>query len=196
MPNLQLVQASTTVSGSAAISTVQPGIVTDQIVTASIQGVTPGSYSWTLVPVLGSETALSSATAVAPTFTADLPGIYFLSLNDTYTMPFVVATVVPNEYVGPVALPNITPGQAPVPASGSSLSSDSTKIASILVTDSAGRKVPLAIVRSGNTASRPTSPSTGLYVGFTYFDTTLAAGAGKAIWWNGTNWVDATGATV
>ena len=42
---------------------------------------------------------------------------------------------------------------------------------------------------SGITADRP---STDLQIGQQYFDTTL----GIPIWWDGTNWVDATGATV
>lgn len=41
---------------------------------------------------------------------------------------------------------------------------------------------------SGTTGSRPTV--TG--IAYPYFDTTL----NKPIWWNGTNWVDATGTTV
>lgn len=41
---------------------------------------------------------------------------------------------------------------------------------------------------SGATADRPVSPSQGQ----DYYDTTLE----KPIWWNGSNWVDATGATV
>lgn len=47
---------------------------------------------------------------------------------------------------------------------------------------------------SGNTASRPTSKLTNNWqtIGLMYFDTTL----NKPIWWNGTNWVDATGTTV
>ena len=47
---------------------------------------------------------------------------------------------------------------------------------------------PSNIKRSGTTANRPTPNN----VGFIYLDTTL----GKPIWWNGTNWIDATGATV
>lgn len=35
-------------------------------------------------------------------------------------------------------------------------------------------------------------PTEGMLVGFEYFDTTL----GKPIWWNGNDWVDATGTTV
>ena len=42
---------------------------------------------------------------------------------------------------------------------------------------------------SGVTASRPTKL---LFVGRRYFDTTL----GKPVWYDGTNWVDATGASV
>jgi len=41
----------------------------------------------------------------------------------------------------------------------------------------------------GSTASRPV---TQLYVGYPYFDTTL----GKPVWYNGSGWVDATGASV
>lgn len=44
----------------------------------------------------------------------------------------------------------------------------------------------------GTTAQRPTNPAAGQGP---YFDTTLAA-AGKPIWYTGTAWVDATGATV
>lgn len=46
-----------------------------------------------------------------------------------------------------------------------------------------------AIGHNGTTANRPTSD---LYVGRPFFDTTL----GKPVWYDGTNWVDATGATV
>ena len=44
------------------------------------------------------------------------------------------------------------------------------------------------VIPSYITASRPASPTTGSHV----FDTTL----GKPIWYDGTNWVDATGTTV
>lgn len=44
-------------------------------------------------------------------------------------------------------------------------------------------------VLSGTTTGRPTAE---LYVGLPYFDTTL----GIPIWYDGTNWIDATGATV
>lgn len=43
--------------------------------------------------------------------------------------------------------------------------------------------------QSGTTANRPTE---GLWIGRPYFDTTL----GYAIWYDGTQWVDATGAAV
>lgn len=48
--------------------------------------------------------------------------------------------------------------------------------------------VDINAVKSGPTANRPTVTT----VGYEYFDTTL----GKAINWSGSNWVDATGATV
>lgn len=47
--------------------------------------------------------------------------------------------------------------------------------------------------RIGTTANRPTLDSK--QAGYPYLDTTLDAD-GKPIWWNGTAWVDATGATV
>ena len=48
----------------------------------------------------------------------------------------------------------------------------------------------------GITTSRPNVTSTiSAQIGLLYFDTTLAA-AGKPIWWNGSNWVDATGTVV
>ena len=46
-----------------------------------------------------------------------------------------------------------------------------------------------SLQQSGTTAQRPTKK---LWVGRRYFDTTL----GHPIWYDGTNWVDATGATV
>ncbi len=54
---------------------------------------------------------------------------------------------------------------------------------------------------SGVTADRPgafggTRADETPVIGQTYFDTTLAAGAGKPIWFNGTIWVDATGTGV
>lgn len=42
-------------------------------------------------------------------------------------------------------------------------------------------------IGSGTTSQRPTS---GLFIGGYYFDTTL----GWPVWWNGTTWVNATGA--
>ncbi len=45
------------------------------------------------------------------------------------------------------------------------------------------------MTQSGTTAQRPTA---GLWVGREYFDTTL----GKPVWYDGSGWVDATGATV
>ena len=50
-------------------------------------------------------------------------------------------------------------------------------------------QILFAVSQSGLTADRPT---TFLYIGRTYFDTDL----GIPIWYDGTNWVDATGATV
>lgn len=47
----------------------------------------------------------------------------------------------------------------------------------------------LVVPPSGTTANRPT---TQLQIGQFYFDTTL----GFPIWWNGTDWVDATGTVV
>lgn len=45
-----------------------------------------------------------------------------------------------------------------------------------------------ALQKSGTTAQRPTK---GLYIGLPYFDTTL----GTPIWYSGSDWVDATGAS-
>ena len=50
-------------------------------------------------------------------------------------------------------------------------------------------RICFSLTESGTTANRPTKY---LWVGRRYFDTTL----GKPIWHDGTNWVDATGATV
>jgi hypothetical protein len=43
---------------------------------------------------------------------------------------------------------------------------------------------PINLVNSGTTANRPTGAK--LYIGFSYYDTTL----GKQVWWNGTDWGD------
>ena len=48
---------------------------------------------------------------------------------------------------------------------------------------------PVQIVRAAVTASRPSSPAA---IGQMFFDTTL----NKPIWWDGSNWVDSSGATV
>jgi hypothetical protein len=53
--------------------------------------------------------------------------------------------------------------------------------------------IDLPNAAKGTTAQRPTLLAS--QVGFTYLDTTLDAD-GKPIWWNGTAWVDATGAVV
>lgn len=50
-----------------------------------------------------------------------------------------------------------------------------------------------SIVHIGTTQQRPVLGVTDM--GVTYFDTTLATN-GKPIWWNGSNWVDATGTAV
>jgi hypothetical protein len=52
-----------------------------------------------------------------------------------------------------------------------------------------GRFYSVNPVQSNNTANRPT---TNLYAGFQYYDTTL----GKPIWYNGTAWTDSTGTVV
>ena len=49
------------------------------------------------------------------------------------------------------------------------------------------------LISKNNTASRPTLTAND--IGFMYMDTTLDAD-GKPIWWNGSAWVDATGAVV
>ena len=43
-----------------------------------------------------------------------------------------------------------------------------------------------------STANRPDYTSSAIYVGLSMFDTTL----GKPIWWDGSDWVDATGSVV
>lgn len=50
-----------------------------------------------------------------------------------------------------------------------------------------GEYARITLAQSGLTANRPTVRP----VGFEYFDTTL----GIPIWWDGTNWVNASGAT-
>lgn len=48
------------------------------------------------------------------------------------------------------------------------------------------------VTLNGTSANRPTSSILGQF----YFDTSLASGRGKPIWWNGTGFVDATGSYV
>lgn len=54
-------------------------------------------------------------------------------------------------------------------------------------------KIRKSVGMSGNTSSRPVNGlKFQMDIGFQYFDTTL----GKPIWYNGTDWVDATGSAV
>lgn len=74
------------------------------------------------------------------------------------------------------------------------LYNDSTYMAkkpshNILPTDTEYWQFVAGGYESGSTLERPTS---NIMVGKLYFDTTL----GKPIWYNGTNWVDATGTQV
>lgn len=48
------------------------------------------------------------------------------------------------------------------------------------------------VTLNGPSASRPIAS----VVGQSYFDTTLAAGNGRPVWWNGTGFVDSTGTFV
>lgn len=52
-------------------------------------------------------------------------------------------------------------------------------------------QILFAASQSGTTAQRPADTKM-LWIGRTYFDTSL----GIPIWWNGTDWVDATGGVV
>lgn len=70
------------------------------------------------------------------------------------------------------------------------------------ITDAGTRTIiePQQEIRSGTTAQRPSSGLSAAHLLSTqhwgpYFDTTLDAD-GKPIWWNGTIWIDATGAAV
>lgn len=61
---------------------------------------------------------------------------------------------------------------------------------SLMLDDLVGAVNTLGYCQSGTTAQRP-APDV-VQVGLPYWDTTL----GKPIWWNGSVWKDATGATV
>lgn len=185
MPNLRITQGSTIVDGDGITSTTRLGIVVGVPWALSLQGASVGSYAWVLGVALGSNDQLSSTTAPSPTGTFTKAGNYFITLNGTYTLPLNVTSTVPNVYEGPVVPSNLSPTQAPVPAQGSSIISDSTKPASLLVTDVNGLQAPISLVRSGATGSRPNGSTIGLFVGFQYYDTTL----GSPIWWNGSSWV-------
>lgn len=54
------------------------------------------------------------------------------------------------------------------------------------------QQITFAVSRSGSTVSRPTSTAPAMWVGRPYFDTDL----NYPIWWDGTQWVDATGTPV
>jgi hypothetical protein len=85
---------------------------------------------------------------------------------------------------GPVPTPNFTGLGAAVATWAETLDS----YVRLRIRSNDGKISTLGDLR-GTTAERPTQ---GLYAGLRYFDTTL----GKPIWYNGSNWVDATGATV
>lgn len=59
-------------------------------------------------------------------------------------------------------------------------------------TDTGERTTKNGCDEQGDTASRPTNCPPG----FCYFDFELSGGDGQPIWWNGTEWVDATGTAV
>lgn len=48
------------------------------------------------------------------------------------------------------------------------------------------------VTLNGISGNRPTSS----VIGQSYFDTSLASGRGKPVWWNGTGFVDGTGSYV
>lgn len=65
---------------------------------------------------------------------------------------------------------------------------DTTQITNAKWQDGTYKKIPINM--SGSTAERPTYNATD--AGLMYYDTTL----GKPIWWTGSAWIDATGASV
>lgn len=186
MPNLLCTQGSTTVAGSGANSTQQPGLVTGQPVGSSLSGATVGSYAWSLGAPAGSDAVLSSATTATPTWIPDLPGVYLLTLNGTYTLPLLVAQVAATTYTGPIAPALITSSQASTPTSGFAAFADAQNSGAPMAKFADGNTAPFQMARSGATGARPIA---GLFVGYSYFDTTL----GLPIFWTGSAWVKADG---
>ena len=199
MPGIQAVQASTTVNaaGVASFSEPQPGITVGTIVTLSLVGDTHDGYAWSLSAPVGSASTISDAAAESPTFLPDLSSDAWLlvlrgldsggATEATYILPLVIPQTALAEYPGPLALAYLQPSSVDTPSIGQVLYQNWSKAGAISAKDASAATRQLQVIRSGATGSRPSGAN--LDIGFCYFDTTLAAGAGRPIWWNGTIWV-------
>jgi hypothetical protein len=205
MAGITATQGSTIVNsdGTASFSVPQTGCVTGMEITFTLTGASHAQYAWSAAVPEGAGNSLSSTTASAPTLDPDQAGTWTIILQGkdsggnvqaTYMLPLDVPKVVQSVPTGPLALAYVAPTTVATPGLGAVLFRDATKAGAISAKDASAATTQVALVRSGATGARPATAN--LSVGYPFFDTSLAAGAGKPIWWDGTNWVDATGATV
>jgi hypothetical protein len=202
MAGISAVQGAVTVNGggTASFSAPQPGLVVGVIVTLALVGATHDGYAWSLSAPVGSASALSATDVESPTFLPDTSSDGWLivlrgldsdgATEATYLLPLVVPQTALADYPGPVALPYLNPAAVATPGIGQVLYQDWSKGGAIAAKDASAVTRQVQVIRSGVTGSRPSTAN--LDTGFCYFDTTL----GHAIWFDGTDWVDAEGNTV
>lgn len=203
MPGISAQQGVTTVNaaGGSSFASPQTGITTGTLVTLALVGATHDAYLWSLAGPAGSEAVLSDVAAAGPTFTPTIGSDAWLVIlqgldadgvvEATYLLPLSIPQVALAYFVGPLALAYVAPATIDTPGIGQFLYQDLSKAGALSAKDASAVTRQVGIVRSGTTGARPAT--TNLDIGTTYFDTTLAAGAGKPIYWNGTIWVLADG---
>lgn len=128
----------------------------------------------------------NSNTQFAPVFLMSTEGVRLHNFgNGSFVVPLQFYDVDNSNYVGfkaATVIPSDVTWELP--------SADATTPVSAMVSNAAGilSFAPLYVWQNGNTAGRPATP----VLGEVYFDTTL----GIPIWYNSTDWVDATGTVV
>jgi hypothetical protein len=183
--------------GTASFSTPQVGLVTGVPVSPALVGTTHAGYLWSLAAVAGSGATLDDTSSATPTFTPDLSGdSWALTLRGldsggdveaTYILPLLISQTSLADYPGPIALAYLHPASVATPSIGQHLFQNWSAAGAISAKDASTVTRQVGLVRSGTTGARPSGAN--LDVGTAYFDTSLAAGAGKPIYWNGTIWV-------
>jgi len=203
MAGISATQGATVINagGTASFSVPQTGCITGIDIVFAFTGSAPAGYKWIVAPPVGSAAAFDDDSIASPTLqNVDNPSdAWLVVLNAldssgnvvaTYMLPLSIPTTVQSTYAGPLALPYVVPTAVATPGIGQALYQNASKAGAVTAKDASAVSRQVAIVRSGITASRPST--TNLDVGTTYYDTTIPA----PIWWDGVNWVNYLGVTV